>query len=210
MLYQLNRDLMRTNWAIETLGYRLGGALSRSTDHSSKSGCSYLRYIQSDLGTVRKYDDGVRAAVTTAALEEEALLSLVTLIGLDVSHDLKVLLKEVNTGGSWMNILLDSDACHRRDRQWRECTRCKRAIESCIRDLGRGIEILDQKAERYTQLETRLDEIGKQIEATLIAAEEEGGNARCTRDISQRIQPSFTRAIARVVNGDLLSLKPPQ
>lgn len=150
MLYQLNRDLTRTNWAIETLGYRLGDALSRSTDHSSKSGCSYLRYIQSDFGTVWKYGDRVRAAVATTALEEEALLSLVILIGLDVSYNLKVLLKEVNTGGSWMDILLNSDAYHRRDRQWRECARCKHAIVLCVRDLGRGIEILDQEAKRCT------------------------------------------------------------
>ena len=210
MLYQLNGDLTRTNWAIETLGYRLGDALSRMTDPSSKSGCSYLRRLQSDLGTVQKYGDGVRAAVATAALEEEAILSLVTLVGLDVAHDLKVLLKEVNTGGSWTDILLDSDASRRRERQWKECAKCKHAMETCVEDLGRGIEILDQEAERYTQLEATLDETGKEIEATLRVAEEEGGNGRCTREMLQRSKQSFTQAIARAVDGDLLSLKPPQ
>ena len=212
MLYQLNGDLTRTNWAIETLGYRLGDALSRMTDPSSKSGCAYLRRLQSDLGTVQKYGDGVRAAVATAALEEEAILSLVTLVGLDVSHDLKVLFKEVNTGGRWIDILVDSDGPHRRDRQWRECTKCKHAMELCVGDLRRGMDILDQEAKRYALLKATLDEIGKQIEATLVAAAEEGedGNAQCTRDMLQRIKQSFTQAIARAVNGDLLSLKPPQ
>ena len=209
MLYLLNGDLTRTNWAIETLGYRLGDTLSTMTNPSSKSGCSYLRQLQSDLGMVQKYGDGVRAAIATAALKEEAILSLVTLVGLDVAHDLKVLLKEVNAGGRWSDILLDSDASHRRERQWNECAKCKDAMESCVSDLGRGIEILDQEAERYTQLETTLDEIGKRIKATLVAVEE-GDNERCTQNMLQHSKQSLTQAIAQAVDGDLLSLKPPQ
>ena len=210
MLYQLNGDLTRTNWAIEALGYRLGDVLSKMTDPSSHDGCSSLRHLQSDLGTVQKHGDGVRAAVATAALEAEAIQSLMTLVGLDVTHDLKVLLKEVNRAGSWTEILLDWQASDRRERQWRECAKSKHAIESCVGDLGRGIEMLDREAERYTQLEVALDEVGKQIKAKLRAAEEEGGNRRCTREMLQRIHPSLTQAIAQAVNSDLLSLKPPQ
>ena len=208
MLYQLNGELARTNWAIETLGYRLGDALSSMTDSASKSGCSHLRHIQVYLSTARTYGDGVRAAVATSALEEEAIQSLVALVGLDVLQDLKALVKAVSTGWSWQD-LLDPETSRRRDRQWRECVRCRDALERCAGDLGMGIDMLEQEAERYAQLETTLEDIGKQIEATLGAAEGEGGHARCTMDTVQRIRQSFTQAIRRAVNGDPLSLKPP-
>ncbi len=208
MLYQLNADLARTNWAIETFGYRLGDALSSMTDRSSKSGCSYLQHIQSDIGMVRKCGDRARASVATLALEEEAIRSLVTLVGLDVAQDLKALVEEVNTGGSWKDVL-DSEAPKRRDRQWRECARCKDALERCVEDLDRGIEILDGKTERYTRLDATLDEIGKQVETTLESAESEGRHLRCDREIVQRIRQSFAQAIARTVNGDSPSLNHP-
>ena len=209
MLYQLNGDLTQTKWAIETLGYRLGDALSKMTDPSSKSDCSYLQHLQTNLGTVQKYGDGVRAAVATAALEEEAIWSIVTLVWLDVASDSKVLLKEVEMGTSWKEILFEQDASHRRERQWKECEKCKRAMESCVEDLEEGIQILGQETKRYSQLERSLDDIGQQIKATLVAAEE-GGKWRCTRDMSQRMKQSFIQAIAQAVDGDLLSLKPPQ
>ena len=158
---------------------------------------------------MQKYGDGVRAAVATAALEAEGIRSLVTLVGLDVTYDLKVLLKEVDTGTSWTEILFEPDASHRRERQWKECEKCERAMESCVDDLGKGIQILGQETERYSQLERMLDDLGKRIQETLVATEE-GGNWRCTRDMSQRMKQSFTQAIVQAVNGDLGSLKPPQ
>ena len=66
---------------------------------------------------MQKYGDRVRAAVATAVFKEEAILPLMILVGLDVAHDLKVLLKEVNTGGSWTDILLASEASRKRERQ---------------------------------------------------------------------------------------------